>query len=102
MIADGPAGRSNVFVDISYIEEILPRADQSRAYKLFCALKKYLAIYDPDCSQLMYGSDWIMLEREAENADYLKRVSALMQATDWPLSWQANVLRNNLQRFLTH
>jgi predicted TIM-barrel fold metal-dependent hydrolase len=101
MIADSAAGRSNVFVDISYIEEILPGADESCAYKFFRALKKYIEIYDPDCSQLMYGSDWIMLEREAENSDYLKRVSALMQATDWPSSWQANVLRNNLQRFLT-
>lgn len=50
-----------VFTDVSYFSEILDTATWPHYAD---SVKRYLALFDPDCRHLVFGTDWIMLGRE--------------------------------------
>lgn len=94
--------KPNVFVDIGYTAELFGKKarEENLPQKFFSALKWYCERYDSDCSQIMFGSDWIMLGLEAEHDRYVEVVQEGMRATNWSEQWQSNFLRDNLERFL--
>jgi hypothetical protein len=101
LLLQNSPGKCEVFVDISYMAEFL-NADEGRgrAESFFRALREYCERYDNRCQYFMFGSDWIMLEREARNDEYLSRMRAAMTAAGWTEAWQRNLLHDNLERFL--
>lgn len=95
---DGP---SEVFVDLGYMAEFLDVSrGLERAVDFFRALQGYCRQHDRDCHHVMFGTDWIMLEREARNGEYVARMREAMAVAGWEDDWQENLLYNNLQRFL--
>lgn len=97
------AGEANVYVDISYLDEILKKSDSAaRAFsvRFFQALRTYCSLYDPRCERLLFGTDWIVLGWEREPERYVDLVRHGMAGADWPEEWQRNLLHDNMRRFL--
>lgn len=94
-------GLAHVYYDIGDMNEFLhPTKGEARAAKFFGTLRRYCELYDPRCEHLMYGSDWIMLAREARNDEYLTRIRNALAEAEWPAIWRQNFLHDNLKRFL--
>lgn len=92
---------SKVFVDLGDMIEFLDeRKGLDRAAAFFTALRAYCEDNDRRCEYVMFGTDWIMLERERRSEVYVARVRAGMAAAGWSEQWQNNLLHDNLQRFL--
>ncbi|MBZ9720154.1 amidohydrolase [Mesorhizobium sp. AD1-1] len=92
--------RQNVVTDISYFSEVLTaKADVRQS--LASAFRRWLAEFDPDCDHILYGSDWIMLGREAGYEHYVESINAFLR-TDCHLSNDAcdKIFRRNAMRFL--
>jgi predicted TIM-barrel fold metal-dependent hydrolase len=107
LIRDKNGKKSNVFVDLAYTEELL--TDQAVATDLpkrfFHQLKRYCLgddtnRPDPDMSQILFGSDWIMLGMEPRHHDYLQILTKGMAAGGWtPIEIQ-RVCFENSRRWL--
>jgi predicted TIM-barrel fold metal-dependent hydrolase len=61
-----------VFADVSYLSEVLDQSDgwQARRKAMSDQFKSFIAKNDPAAEHICYGSDWIMLGREAGHARY--------------------------------
>jgi predicted TIM-barrel fold metal-dependent hydrolase len=61
-----------VFADVSYLSEVLDQSDgwQARRKAMRDQFKSFIAKNDPAAEHICYGSDWIMLGREAGHARY--------------------------------
>lgn len=92
--------RASVFADISYMEEFVAPDGAEQAASFFKALKTYCEIYDPDCEGLIFGTDWIMLGREPNFAQYLENVERGIEQAKWPEAWKDNFFRRNFDRFI--
>ena len=49
----------------------------------------------------MFGSDWIMLDREVHHQRYVETIRLRSPARGLEFEWQDNFLRDNLRRFLS-
>lgn len=65
-------GAQFVFADLSYLSEALDRSAgwQARRKKMGDQFKSFIAGNDPLAEHICYGSDWIMLGREAGHEHY--------------------------------
>ncbi|HEX4693611.1 hypothetical protein [Sphingomonas sp.] len=97
ILALNVAGKANIFFDIGYTQEFLD--GDGPGY-----LADLAQVYSP-CEKtakwLMFGSDWIMLEREPGVKNYLANAVAAIRAVDFWRPHEAPLLRENLRRFLT-
>jgi predicted TIM-barrel fold metal-dependent hydrolase len=61
-----------VFADLSYLSEVLDQSEgwQARRKAMRDRFKSFIARNDPAAEHLCYGSDWIMLGREAGHERY--------------------------------
>lgn len=90
----------NVFVDLSYTEEILGSGNADLAVRFFRSLHRYAAENDA-FDQIAYGSDWIMLQREGDHRRYLEIMRASMRLASWTPSEIERVFVGNGRRFLS-
>ncbi|WP_246740748.1 amidohydrolase family protein [Mesorhizobium sp. NZP2298] len=92
--------RQNVVADISYFSEVLTAKAETRKSLAF-SFRRWLAEFDPECDHILYGSDWIMLGKEAGYIHYIESVNAFLR-TDCGLSEDAcdKIFRRNALRFL--
>lgn len=92
--------RQNVVADISYFSEVLTaKADVRKS--LASSFRRWLAEFDPGRDHILYGSDWIMLGKEAGYDHYIESINAFLR-TDCQLSDDAcdKIFRRNAMRFL--
>ncbi|MER9877951.1 MULTISPECIES: amidohydrolase family protein [unclassified Mesorhizobium] len=92
--------RKNVVADISYFSEVLTAKSETRR-SLAASFRRWLAEFDPECDHILYGSDWIMLGKEAGYSHYIESINAFLR-TDCGLSDDAcdKIFRRNALRFL--
>lgn len=107
LIRDRDGRRSSVFVDISYTEELLAEEAQANDYptRFFRELKRYCLGDDgdgpdPDMSQIVFGSDWIMLGMEPRHQQYLEIIRDGMEAANWHPDEIERVCYGNTRRWL--
>jgi hypothetical protein len=62
----------NVYTDLSYMEEVV-RWPKAQAQAFFNAL----AAVDTTCTRFLYGTDWIMFDREPDPGSYHDRIKAM-------------------------
>ena len=94
-------GRGEVYADVSYLSEVFAESSQDERQRMIApALKDFVQEYDPDLNHLMYGSDWIMLGREAGHGAYLHRVTALFEDVVREGAELRRFLGGNAARFL--
>ena len=91
---------AEVYGDIGYMEELIDNPKLARDF--FVALRTAYAPLDRDLSRLLFGTDWIMLGIERHHERYLEQVIAAMRAADYTAVQQANILGDNMRRFLRH
>lgn len=60
-----------VFADLSYFVEMSDRSGERRT-ALAETLRLFIRTFDPDCRQLMFGTDWTMLGQEAAYPTYTR------------------------------
>lgn len=100
----------NVWIDISYVNEVLGEDAASRklADDFYEQLRRYCVDpasptggCDPEFDQIVYGSDWIMLHREADHRRYLQIARDHMTAArGWPADAFEKIASKNADRFL--
>jgi predicted TIM-barrel fold metal-dependent hydrolase len=92
--------RRNVVADISYLSEVLTACPDQRAF-IASSFKNWIATFDPGCDHILYGSDWIMLGKEAGYDHYVKSINAFLR-TDCGLTDHVcdKIFRRNALRFL--
>ncbi len=97
-IKENPGG--NVVADISYFSEVLSAGSKERDF-LARSFNKWLEKFDSGCDHIVYGSDWIMLGKEAGYNHYIESVNAFLR-TDCGLSDDIcdKIFRRNALRFL--
>lgn len=101
LLRGNPGRASKVFVDLGDMIEFLhPDDGANRAAKFFRELDLYCETNDPSREYVMFGTDWIMLERDPRSKAYVSRIRAGLAAAGWREAWQQNLLHDNLQRFL--
>ena len=89
----------NVVTDLSYLSEALPSAPPHRREAIAGQIRAFLASFDANAERLVYGSDWIMLGREADHHRYFEDVQSLLgQAGVTPAQW-SGIARENAIRF---
>ncbi|AIC29523.1 amidohydrolase 2 protein (plasmid) [Rhizobium etli bv. mimosae str. IE4771] len=90
----------NVVADISYFSEVLSAGSKERDF-LAKSFNKWLEKFDSGCDHIVYGSDWIMLGKEAGYSHYIESVNAFLR-TDCGLSDDIcdKIFRRNALRFL--
>ncbi len=74
----------NVVADISYFSEALSAGPKLR-YELAGFFTRWLSEFDPGCDHILYGSDWIMLGKEAGYDHYVESINSFLR-TDCELS----------------
>ena len=62
----------NLYTDVSDFSGVLDRWDSERCAtrEIFANLKELIARHPKLRSRIMYGSDWVLLDREPRNEDY--------------------------------
>lgn len=92
--------RRNVFADISYFSEALS-ADPKLRGDLATFFTRWLGEFDSGCDHILYGSDWIMLGKEAGYEHYIESVNSFLRS-DCQLSDDIcdKIFRRNALRFL--
>ncbi|MGO6798568.1 amidohydrolase (plasmid) [Rhizobium ruizarguesonis] len=97
-IKANPGG--NVVADISYFSEALSAGPKLRQ-ELAGFFTRWLSEFDPGCDHILYGSDWIMLGKEAGYNHYIESINSFLR-TDCKLSDDAcdKIFRRNALRFL--
>lgn len=92
--------RQNVVADISYFSEVLTAKAETRK-SLAASFRHWVAEFDPECNHILFGSDWIMLGKEAGYSHYIESINAFLR-TDCGLSDDAcdKIFRRNALRFL--
>ncbi len=90
----------NVVADISYLSEVLTAGPKQRAF-MASSFEKWIAAFDPGCDHILYGSDWIMLGKEAGYDHYIGSINAFLR-NDCGLSNDIcdKIFRRNALRFL--
>ncbi|MDX8502113.1 amidohydrolase family protein [Mesorhizobium sp. VK4C] len=71
--------RQNVVADISYFSEVLTANNETRM-SLAASFRRWLTEFDPDCDHILYGSDWIMLGKEAGYNHYVESINAFLRS----------------------
>ncbi|WP_261324231.1 amidohydrolase family protein [Rhizobium leguminosarum] len=91
----------NVVADISYFSEVLSAPPPRERDFLAKSFNKWLAVFDRGCDHIVYGSDWIMLGKEAGYNHYIESVNAFLRS-DCGLSDDIcdKIFRRNALRFL--
>ena len=99
-------GYPNVYVDLSYISELLTVPNLPRqffeALKTYCSegLEGSFGPADPNFERIVYGSDWIMLGLEGQHPRYLTVIRQGMRDAQWPEDAIDRVCETNARRFL--
>lgn len=66
---------NRTYADLSYFSEMLPDAvSAERKARLLTFLKEFVASFDSRFEHLLYGSDWVMVAREANADRYLDAI----------------------------
>jgi hypothetical protein len=91
---------SNLYTDVAYFTQVLGLTpdESTQASRIFANLQA-LAGQAPLASQLMYGSDWVALDVEPDNASYYGKMRQDYVAA-FGLPPLANFLGQNAARFL--
>lgn len=91
----------NVFADISYFSEVLTANAEIRT-SLAAVFRRWLTEFDPGCDHILFGSDWIMLDKEAGYSHYIESINSFLR-TECRLSDDAcdKIFRRNATRFLS-
>uniref|UniRef100_UPI00263299D1 amidohydrolase family protein n=1 Tax=uncultured Rhizobium sp. TaxID=155567 RepID=UPI00263299D1 len=92
--------RRNVVADISYFSEVLSAGPELRR-DLAGFFTRWLDEFDRGCDHILYGSDWIMLGKEAGYDHYIESVNSFLRA-DCKLSDDIcdKIFQRNALRFL--
>ena len=92
--------RRNVVADISYFSEALS-AEPKLRQELAGFFTRWLDEFDPGCDHILYGSDWIMLGKEAGYDHYVESINSFLRS-DCKLSDDIcdKIFRRNALRFL--
>lgn len=90
---------SHLYMDISYFSEALESGSRTRY--ITDQLKAWIHHCDPDVRHLLFGTDWIMLDKEAKSPGYgLKVMEFLTQACGLTQAQLDRVMWQNAMRFL--
>ena len=89
-----------VFFDIAYLDGMFAGDPPDQAADFFRFLRLYLRKYDPDLTQMLFGSDWIFIDREHGGAGFAARVVKAMQDAHWQPEEINRVLHGNVQAYL--
>lgn len=97
-IKDNP--QQHIFADISYFSEVLSAGGKDRDF-LAKSFSNWLEKFDSGCEHIVFGSDWIMLGKEAGYDHYIESVNAFLRA-DCGLSDDMcdKIFHRNALRFL--
>lgn len=88
----------NVHADLSYLAESLPWASPQKQARIAGQIRAFLTRFPEASGRLVYGSDWIMLGKEADHQRYFDSVRALLgRAGVTPAQW-AEMTRGNAIR----
>lgn len=92
--------QSNLYMDISYLSEVL-HEDQADRRRHGARLRKWVEACDPDARHIVYGTDWIMLGRDASYPHYAASIRSFLKE-DCELSHQQveRILVFNALRYL--
>ena len=93
------SGPSEIYLDLAFADELL----KGNAKGLMEQVAALCAAHDPDCQWFMFGTDWIMLAQLHQVERYIPELwKAAHEVPFWTERPQrlANLLRNNLDRFL--
>lgn len=89
-----------VFADISFLTEIAGKSPEELA-KYAGMVRRWIDEFDPTCSQLVFGSDWLMLGANPAYEGYVKRVDSFFRNSIGLDKMQmTRLLSNNAARFL--
>lgn len=87
---------AQVYGDLGYMADLI--GNRRLASDFFKKLKS--AFGDSGLKRICYGTDWIMLAREKNDRDYLSDIVRGMKDAGYTDSQQADILENNVRRFL--
>lgn len=90
-------GQADIFFDVAYTPEFLG----GDAHGFMQKLADIYAPVEKSGRWLMFGSDWIMLGREAGVQRYAENAVAAIRSVTWWRDREQLVLHDNLRRFLT-
>lgn len=92
--------RQNVYADISFFSEVLSAGKEGRE-ALAATFKVWSETFDPELDHILFGSDWIMLGKEAGYEHYVGSMHAFLR-DDCGFSDDLcdKVFRRNAMRFL--
>jgi hypothetical protein len=91
----------NVYTDLSYIEEIVYPQHADEVRQFFDALKGWAEANNGRIGKkLLYGSDWIMFDREANNGSYYGLIQQQMQRVRLSPELINDFAVENARRFL--
>ena len=85
-----------VYGDLGYNEDLL--GNPALAAKFFVKLREVFG--DVGLRRISYGTDWIMLQREKRQREYLSTLVNGMTAACYTQQQKADILENNVRRFL--
>lgn len=98
MLAPRDGRSSNVWGDLGYMPELVQ--DPALAEHFFLALRETFGKKDPDFTQILYGTDWIMLAMEPRDAEFPGVIAKAMENAGLSKEARDNIRWYNARRFL--
>jgi predicted TIM-barrel fold metal-dependent hydrolase len=89
----------NVYADLSYLSEALPSAPRRQRARIVERLRTYIERFDRRWERLLYGSDWIMLGREADHHLFFENAREIVTEAGASAENWGRVARGNAIRF---
>jgi len=94
------ASYSNLYADLSYLSEALPSAPQRQRERIANKLRDWIGKLRPESSKrLLYGSDYLMLGREADHERFFEAVDVTLEEAGLPPAERFDIVRYNAIRF---
>lgn len=93
-----PANNFAVWGDIAYSPELIDNGPLT--VSLFRRIAAVFGPADPGLTRFLFGTDWVMLGREAHDTRFLSAVIKGMDAAEYTAAQVDNILYRNAERFL--
>jgi predicted TIM-barrel fold metal-dependent hydrolase len=92
--------RPHLFADLSYLSELVSSEDTKLQGDIRRLLSDWLEKYDPNATQLMFGTDWSMMALEKNYNSYVSKITGELTLAGVSAQQQQNILWKNAARYL--
>lgn len=93
-----PTNNFAVWGDIAYSPELIDNGPLAESF--FRRIAAVFGSADPGLTRFLFGTDWVMLGREAHDSRFLAAVIKGMEAAEYTAEQVDNMLYRNAERFL--